>query len=95
MPEVAAAASLARRRIPAVHSVPAKPAATSLRARALMWLSTREHSRQELRDKLERWVKASSLLEQTTRRAATPTGGGLDAGEAGDPAAWSPADDGA
>jgi regulatory protein len=78
-----------------IQTVPANPAATSLRARALMWLSTREHSRQELRDKLERWVKASSLLEQTTRRAATPTGGGLDAGEAGDLAAWSPADDGA
>lgn len=42
----------------------------SLRARALQWLATREHSRQELRDKLARWVRASALVAQATRRAS-------------------------
>jgi regulatory protein len=30
----------------------------SLRQRALMWLAQREHSRRELQDKLQRWVRA-------------------------------------
>ncbi|MEN9780418.1 MAG: hypothetical protein RL014_1566, partial [Pseudomonadota bacterium] len=42
----------------------------SLRARALQWLAAREHSRQELRDKLARWVRASALVAQATRRAS-------------------------
>lgn len=42
----------------------------TLRARALQWLATREHSRQELRDKLARWVRASALVAQATRRAS-------------------------
>ena len=42
----------------------------SLRARALQWLATREHSRQELRDKLARWVRASALVAQATWRAS-------------------------
>ena len=50
------------------------PSATiSLRARALQWLATREHSRQELRDKLARWAQASSLVAQATRRASQET----------------------
>ena len=47
------------------------PGATvSLRSRALQWLATREHSRQELRDKLARWAQATALVAQATRRAS-------------------------
>ena len=47
------------------------PGATiSLRSRALQWLATREHSRQELRDKLARWAQANALVAQATRRAS-------------------------
>lgn len=46
---------------------PARPA--SLKVRALQWLSQREHSRSELRDKLLR------LLERSRREAAVPHDG--------------------
>jgi regulatory protein len=39
----------------------------SLRGRALMWLAQREHTRQELAQKLQRWAKAIH-----TRAAASP-----------------------
>lgn len=49
---------------------PARPA--SLKVRALQWLSQREHSRSELRDKLLR------LLERSRREAEAPTEGEPD-----------------
>jgi len=49
---------------------PARPA--SLKVRALQWLSQREHSRSELRDKLLR------LLERSRREADAPSGSEAD-----------------
>jgi len=42
----------------------------SLHARALMWLSQREHSRHELRQKLQRWVAA--IAQGDTEPASVP-----------------------
>lgn len=66
---------------------PVRPA--SLKVRALQWLAQREHSRQELRDKLLR------LLQRGAREAARAAAGdddaqqapGTDAGHDADPAA--------
>ncbi len=41
-----------------------------LRARALQWLAQREHSRQELRDKLMRWIAARQTIVALRHRAA-------------------------
>lgn len=41
-----------------------------LRARALQWLAQREHSRQELRDKLLRWIAARQTVVALRGRAA-------------------------
>jgi regulatory protein len=51
----------------------------NLRGRALMWLAQREHTRQELAQKLRRWVKA---LETRTSLGAQSdmSGPALDAG---------------
>lgn len=58
---------------------PARPA--SLKVRALQWLAQREHSRQELRDKLLR------LLQRSARAAADDPEGGTDADACADGAA--------
>jgi regulatory protein len=42
----------------------------TLRQRALEWLAQREHSRQELRDKLARWVQALHATESALPAAA-------------------------
>ena len=55
----------------------------SLRGRALMWLAQREHTRQELGQKLRRWVKAlearQSLGAQPETPAPVPDAGGIEA----------------
>ncbi len=42
----------------------------SLRQRALMWLTQREHSRRELQDKLQRWVQALEATQGLTTAAS-------------------------
>lgn len=42
----------------------------ALRRRALQWLAQREHSRQELRAKLERWWRAQTLAENAAAAAS-------------------------
>ncbi len=42
----------------------------SLRARALQWLAQREHSRQELGERLRYWVRAQTRVRQSVRPAA-------------------------
>lgn len=48
----------------------------TLRQRALEWLAQREHSRQELRDKLARWVQALQATEAALPSAAALRGEG-------------------
>lgn len=43
----------------------------SLRGRALMWLAQREHTRQELAQKLRRWVKALEARQSLGAQPAT------------------------
>lgn len=50
----------------------------TLRQRALEWLAQREHSRQELRDKLARWVQALQATESVLPAAAAQCGAGPD-----------------
>jgi regulatory protein len=52
----------------------------SLRGRALMWLAQREHTRQELAQKLRRWVKALEARPSLGDQPATPRPA-IDAGE--------------
>ena len=44
----------------------------ALRERALQWLAQREHSRQELRDKLERWICARQTVAAMKPQAGQP-----------------------
>lgn len=44
----------------------------ALRERALLWLAQREHSRQELRDKLERWISARQTVAALKLQAGQP-----------------------
>lgn len=48
-----------------------------LRERALQWLAQREHSRQELRDKLERWICARQTIAAMKPQAGRPGVQGL------------------
>ena len=48
---------------------PSPSSPPSLRGRALQWLAQREHSRQELRDKLLRWARAQRVVAASTAYA--------------------------
>lgn len=65
-----------------------RSAPLSLRAQALAWLAQREHSRQELRDKLLRRAQAAARAAQaaqTGARGEARTEFGADSGGSGEP----------
>lgn len=65
---------------------PARPA--SLKVRALQWLAQREHSRQELHDKLLRLLQRSALADAAAAQGDECADGGVHDGVGGiDPAA--------
>jgi regulatory protein len=51
---------------------PSRDLDTALRERALQWLAQREHSRQELRDKLQRWLDAQHTVAALRGRENLP-----------------------
>lgn len=53
-------------------AVPSSRQPPSLRQRALMWLAQREHSRKELHDKLQRWVRALEATRGLAPSASAP-----------------------